>query len=346
MEYALEGYGFSVAGLMRAEVKRRVGPDPRIDLHLDPILSMMDREAEFEPNPTALSRRLSLFMMRMALRRRELPLELVEMGRFDLAPPPDLLAALDGLWPAGPLGGRALRVATATKAAFDGLREKRLMLHLTNCSIEQDEQAAEHLVLGVYSPSLTETIRVDDTVAAGVMVALHGDPGGAYRLEVLPRIYRKVCQNGMVIYRGKARSHEVEPEVLEDQWAPDRLVAAIKRQITACLDEPAFAVEAASCQRSASEPLDPTGDSFAVLLNDRLQPTLAHAVHQRYLLQADFTRWGLVNAITAEARTLPHAAALHLERLGGRLARTELSVERWSAPGGWELLEHEKPRRE
>lgn len=125
-----------------------------------------------------------------------------------------------------------------------------------------NEQAAEHLVLGVYSPSLTETIRVDDTVAAGVMVALHGDPGGDYRLEVLPRIYRKVCQNGMVIYRGKARSHEVEPEVLEDQWAPDRLVAAIKRQIAACL------------------------------------------------------------------------------------ARTELSVERWSAPGGSELLEHEKPRRE
>jgi hypothetical protein len=40
-------------------------------------------------------------------------------------------------------------------------------------------------------------------------------------------------------------------------------------------------------------------------------------VFRRYTEQGDPTRWGLVNAVTAEARTMSSALMLDLERLGG-----------------------------
>jgi hypothetical protein len=240
---------------------------------------------------------------------------LLPKSRFE--PPPELLSTLRPLGRRGPVNGLALRVASATKAAFDALR-RGLELRITACSLEAEPQRREHLLLGVYSPTLVAEVRANDCVAAGALVALSGEPGHGYRLEVLPRVYRKICQNGLILFEGTAPARALDPRLLLEGEAPEPLARAIEQLLRDCFNEREFGMAIDRFREGASEPVDP-GD-LADSLSDRLGPEIEQSVHERFIADRDFTRWGLVNAVTAEARTAPGGLMLELERLGGALA--------------------------
>jgi hypothetical protein len=256
-----------------------------------------------------------------------------------LEEPPELLSTLGALGHRGPLNGLALHVASATKAAFDVIRQA-LQPRLSVCSIEKGAGGDEHLLLSVYSPRLTADIGVNDTVAAGVLVALHGEPGGVQcRLEVLPRLYRKICQNGAIVSSGVAPGYELNLQRLLRSKSLKPLTHALVRAIRACFDPKGFEAAVNSFQRSASEPIDA---GSAHLLVGGLSPEVRQAVLQRFSAEGDFTRWGLLNAVTAEARTASSGLMLTLERLGGELARQ--SVAPAARQAGTSGLPHAKKR--
>ena len=216
------------------------------------------------------------------------------------------------------MDGLALRVASATKAAFDAFWQS-LKPRITVCSIEKDSHGDEHMLLGVYSPHLAAEIRAGDTVAAGVLVALRGEPGGSgYQLEVVPRLYRKICQNGTVVHQESALSHRIELQRLLGSETVAPLAHALEHALRDCLDAKVFEAAVDSFRRSANDPLHDERQADALV--GGLSREERQAVLQRYRAEQDFTRWGLLNAITAEARTAPSDSLLRLERLGGKLA--------------------------
>jgi hypothetical protein len=216
------------------------------------------------------------------------------------------------------MGGLAFRVATGAKEVFDGV-QKDAPLRVTQCTLESGPQGG-HLLLGMHCPARTAAVRVNDDVAAGVLIALRGEARQGYKLKVVPRVFRKVCSNGMVVFRGDAAAHEIDPGLLVDDGDPVSLYQAIEEATRACFHQKVFAEAVERCRWSATERLDSDGAEFADVLDALLGAELGETVRRRYRSEGDFTRWGMVNAMTAEARTAPGELMLELEHFGGVLA--------------------------
>ncbi|WP_224247421.1 hypothetical protein [Hyalangium gracile] len=217
-----------------------------------------------------------------------------------------------------------LRVASATKAAFDIL-SRVLALHIVVCSLEEDERGDEHMLLGIQAPELSAHVLVDDQVSAGALVALHvGRDLTHCRLEVLPRVYRKVCQNGTIVFSEYSPAQQINPILFLDSEALEPLIRELDRTIRACFDPKGFQLAVKQFRRSAKEPVQ--GSTLPESLRASLGPTLEQSVRTRFVRAGDFTRWGLLNAITAEARTAPSSLLLRLERLGGSLSELSPAV--------------------
>jgi hypothetical protein len=262
--------------------------------------------------------------------RRGGPRDLVEMIENHLGygigwpdAPSDLLDALHVRAPASPFAKLALDVATAAKRVFDGLR-RRLDLQLTHASFAEGPAEDAHLLLGVYSPRITAHVRAQDTVSAGVLVALRGDPGGngCATLEVLGRIFRKVCENGAVIHDHDDEGARIDTRLL---WTRrDELGDALEERIVAALDIAAFATHVETIRRGADEV---AGGEILDDIPDDLRRRVADRFHA-----SRGTRWNIANALTAEARWAATAAeAIRLERLGALVACPP--QRRWAAAG-------------
>jgi hypothetical protein len=329
VEYALEGHGYSVArvvrGVLHAEgltgpelhfvdsIMQRIEATPRDE---DADLKMLGRMVR-EVRHAARSR---LAAGRGAAKDAPSPAAASPGGdELTLEAPPGLLSTLRPLSSNGPLEGFALRTAAAAKGVFDKLGPE-MGLQVTQCTLEKNEAGDEDMLIGVHWPARSADVRPNDRVSGGVLIALRRDHLGAYRLQALPRLYRKVCQNGMVMPLRDVSIHEIDPRPLFA--SPDNfpLAVALEKATRACLDHTMFEWAAERCRRSAGEDTGPSATPLASLLESRLRPQVLWAVHRRYAMARDFTRWGMVNAVTAEARTAPSALMLRLERVGGELA--------------------------
>jgi hypothetical protein len=307
MEYALQGYGYSIARVVRSELARRKGEHEQGFTSMDRVLSTLLDDSRGDLPESLLERMLK-------------PL----LKDYHLQSPPELLSSLRAAGPPGEMNNLMWRVASATKAAFDALR-RVMELRLTICSLEKTDRGDEDLLLGVYSPSLTADVRVNDPVSAGVMVALHTERGGGgCRLEVVPRVYRKVCQNGTIVFVENAPAREFAQALLWKSEALELLMPELARMIHACLDANGFALTVSGFRRAAAEPLDDA--ALGASLGGHLSPEVERAVLTRYRASGEFTRWGLLNAVTAEARTAPSALMLNLERLAGALTARVATV--------------------
>jgi hypothetical protein len=251
--------------------------------------------------------------------------------RGGCVPPPELLASLHVRAPSSSTAALALPVAASIKEVFDRLRP-RMDLVITHCAFDEQAPDAAHLVVGCYFPGLAADVVKGDTVAAGVMLALYGERGhgsGGARLEVLARVFRKVCENGAMIHVGDEPAVEVDARLLgadRPGWGTPpgprpRLTVEIERRLVAARDPALFTAALTAFRAAAADPLDHRGGPHGALLRRALPYDAWQSIMARYAAEP-WTRWGLANAVTAEA----HAArtfteAKRIERTGGLVAR-------------------------
>jgi hypothetical protein len=291
MEYALEGHGYCWSRALRSRPSYRSQPTaarPALDAQIDDLAQARAGTG---------------------------------ISADGVEAPAELLASLHVRAPSSPRAALALQVATSVRSVFDGLAVAA-PLSVTHCTFEAgptDGAAGEpHLVLGAWFPSLSAEVARGDSVAAGLVIALHGDPGdGSARIDVLSRVFRKVCENGAMI-------HELDqPAVqIEVHRVGNGLRDALAQRVAGVLDPALFVRCVEALQASAADPLDHRGGPLGALLRHALPYDTWQAVMGRYAGDA-WTRWGLANAVTAEARWSPtFAEASRLERIGGFLARS------------------------
>jgi hypothetical protein len=145
---------------------------------------------------------------------------------------------------------------------------------------EGEEGPGGYLAIGAYDGSESRPVRTGDLVNAGFL-ATRTDEG----ISVYPRIFRKVCSNGAVVF-----SHTGE----QVQATPETLSTAIET----CLAPSSFSSAVARLQQAAKARV---ADPLALLRQARASSEEAEVV-ELWRSEGDPTAWGLINAVTASAR--------------------------------------------
>lgn len=162
----------------------------------------------------------------------------------------------------------------------------------------------------------TVEIRARDKVQSGMALRVTESTAWVY-----PYVFRLVCKNGAIIARA-AEGREL-PNL--DNLPIFEAVSLVRSAVESCCEGNAFASAAEHMRTAAQQPID-TALSMMPFLSRvaSLSPELMRQISGRFFRENDWTRYGLMNAVTSVARdTRDHAARWRLEELGGQIALLE-----------------------
>ncbi len=274
---------------------------------------------------------------------------------------PELLASSANTWLERSAGRRLVRTGLSdqqlpTARAFLSDRYRPLdhagllqalvpLLGSHQARIESCELTERRLYLKAVSPRITGTVRVGETVMAGIVIT--NSEVGFGSVSVQPLIYTLRCTNGMILEDASLRQNHLgrrlgDPEstdvqhLLSDEarQADDRAFFLMVRDVaTAALDPAVFQRHLARIQESADRPItsnrldqvvEVTAKRFSLATEER-EGVLAHLIRG-----GDLSQWGLSSAITRFSQDVgDYERATDLERIGGRLL--DLAGRDWQA---------------
>lgn len=187
-------------------------------------------------------------------------------------------------------------LARAAESIQAGGRELRLV----RCEAIAGTEGS--VIVVMRDAAMLRSVRHGDLVSPGFVA----QRSLTLELEIAPRLYRQVCTNGQV----------VEIESAGDLLArAGGIAAAVER----CLSPGELERTVADLQVAAQQRADA---ALPALVAARVAPAQRAAIADRFARDRDPTWWGLMNAVTAHARTQqPFARRLELERAAGRLVR-------------------------
>lgn len=218
------------------------------------------------------------------------------------------------------------------KAVIPILRE------LPDARVESCALTADKLYIKVVTPRVEYEISPGDVVCAGVVIS--NSETGMGSVAVSPLIYRLVCKNGLIAPDATVRRNHVGRALnsTDDAWQ-------VFSDQTLIADDTAFFMKMADVVRDAVSVA--TFESIAVkmaatkgIVLKRHLPEAVELLCNRYALGrdeqdgilrhlaagADFTGYGLVNAVTGFSQEVPdYERATELEFVGGQLVGLENS---------------------
>ena len=211
------------------------------------------------------------------------------------------------------------------------------------CEVQSSELTDTRMYIKATLPSMrreiTKSSRVDDVVEAGIVISNSEVGHGSLRVE--PFLLALVCINGMVASTAMRKYHvgrraDLEEEVyqllsdktrrLDDAalWSKVRDVVAgsFNEDIFNTLVDSAEAATEDKITAPLPQVVELTAETYR--LPDKTQASILENLSRG----GDFSKWGLVNAITASANTADlYEHATELERLGGKVL--ELKPSEW-----------------
>jgi hypothetical protein len=189
-----------------------------------------------------------------------------------------------------------------------------------------------HFYLQATSDKVTAELRQGDVVQAGVVIA--NSEVGASSLRISPMVYRLICTNGLIsgselrqhhVGRGIDPSEDGAPEFYRDETcrAVDRAFwLKVVDTVDAAMNEALFGQLVDKLRLAAGEPLDAKPSEIVQVVARRfgLSEAEQDSVLQQLAFGADWTRYGVVNAVTRIAEDSPtYDRAVELERIGGEV---------------------------
>jgi Domain of unknown function (DUF932) len=195
-----------------------------------------------------------------------------------------------------------------------------------------------HFYLQATSDRVTAEVRRGDIVQAAVVIA--NSEVGASSLRVSPMVYRLVCTNGL-ISGSELRQHHVgrglDPNDGASEFYRDETCRAVDRAfwlkvvdtVDAAMNEALFGQLVDKLRVAAGEPLDAKPSAIVEVVGRRfgLTETEQDGVLQQLALGADWTRYGVVNAVTRIAEdSATYDRAVELERIGGEVLDLPVSA--------------------
>jgi hypothetical protein len=187
-----------------------------------------------------------------------------------------------------------------------------------------------------------------DVVQAGVIIS--NSEVGAGSLRISPLVYRLVCTNGLVVPDRQLRKHHVGRSIMPENgdgvWEilsedarrkTSEAVWAQVRDVTASALTEALFHQVVDQMRDAKQQAIPVEDMVQVVEHTASRYGLGKgeqsSVLNHLIRDGDFSRYGLLNAVTRSAQDVEsYDRAVELEELGGRI----LSINRqdWKSLAG------------
>jgi hypothetical protein len=210
--------------------------------------------------------------------------------------------------------------------------------------VMSSELTDKRLYVKAILPSMEAKIatskEVGDIVSAGICVSNSEVGCGALRIE--PFVYRLSCKNGLIVpdmalrkyHVGKGADADGLGRLLttEAKRADDKAFWLRVRDITnAAFDVDVFKATVSKMNVAAGQEIK-TDDLPAVVeivtREEDIPERVSKLIEGNLIKGKDFTRWGLVNAVTAAANVeSDYEVATHLERTGGKIL--DLSRSQW-----------------
>ena len=161
-------------------------------------------------------------------------------------------------------------------------------------------------------PSVAEVLPEDRLQGGVALRATESD------IWLSPYIFRQVCSNGAIM------AHTLQTQHLSTLDWEDTTVAActLREAIRACCEPEAFATSVEEFRSATRVSADHALSLLALLHQSGLSDTnLYREIMDQFFREADRTRFGLTNAVTAVAReTRDPEVRWRLEELGGAIA--------------------------
>lgn len=190
----------------------------------------------------------------------------------------------------------------------------------------------ERMHIKAVFPRLSGEVVKGDVVQAGVSISNSEVGMGAVKVE--PLVYRLVCLNGMILNDSKYTARHVGgllsqeegiQEMLTDETkAADDTAILLKTRdvVRASFNEIVFRKQLTLMQDSTQQRIEgnPVEAVEVLAKTYRLSEGEKGGVLRNLIEGHDLSRWGVINAVTAEANvTADYSRATELETLGGQL---------------------------
>lgn len=210
--------------------------------------------------------------------------------------------------------------------------------------IISSEVTERRVFLKMMSPRLVAEVKKGDAVQYGLTVSTSDVGAGAARVE--PFIFRKVCDNGLILntairkfHVGKNLAEEAIQELLSDrtkEMTDAAFWASVRDVVMASLDPENFEREVDRLRVAANEPILNFDLPRVVELTMKATGITGEGKKNSILAAlasgnegAGLTRWGLINSFTRAAQSddVDYEASIEMERAGGQIL--ELPRSQW-----------------
>ena len=239
---------------------------------------------------------------------------------------------------------RMLRTLDGRLRAFLSSRYRRLdnlelvdhvlpvIAKMPECSIASCDITETHLYLKVINKMVKAQITEGDIVQAGFVISNSEIGFGALKVE--PLVYRLVCKNGMISKDFAHKKYHTGRQVditdnAYELYSDETLKADDKAYfmkvqdiVASAVDEAKFMLTVDKMRAAKSilikdDPVDAVevlGDKYLLNKSER------KSVLQHFMMDGDFSRYGLVNAVTRTSQNVEdYNRATELERIGGMI---------------------------
>ena len=199
------------------------------------------------------------------------------------------------------------------ESALTGLRDAGRSPTLLAC--RWDPAPGGYVAIAAMDNALTADVRKGDAVVAGFTAIRNGSG----MLEVLPRVYRKICSNGMV-----SLDHSLTNALFEGE--------SVGEAVERCMSR---AELEGSLERYRIAAATPIRDPIDLLSEAEVRSSILD-VADRFVNEEEPTGWGLVNAATTLARDeTDWSRRIDLEQDGARILAV-VCARHGSASPAWE----------
>jgi len=273
---------------------------------------------------------------------------------------PDLLVSNVNNWLSNDLSGRQRTVRTLDQQVRAVLSDRYRRLDsvdvleavlpvLKGCQVVSCEVTERRMYLKATMPSLSVPVPgsmvAGDVIEAGVVISNSEVGAGSLRVETFVR--RCVCDNGMIADVGMRKAHLGRSNaadanlqgLLSDrtrQVADVLLWNEVRDVVQAVLQKDVVQQVADRAAQAATDklPMEALGKleqvGKVVAQRMRLPESVRQPMLQHLAADGDFSRWGVVNAITRSAADVEsYEVATELERAGGKVL--QLKKRDWEA---------------
>jgi hypothetical protein len=265
-----------------------------------------------------------------------------------LAEAPGLLASNVNTWFGRDKDKRMIRTIGGDARAFLSNRYNRIeneeiaeaalpvLRDLPNVSIVSSEVTDRRLYIHFVVPSVIGEVKVGDVVQAGGIIT--NSEVGLGSVSVSGLLWRLRCLNGMKT-ADTFRRHHVGRQIEDDAalWADDTrkaddraVLLKVRDMVKAVVDETRFRAQIEKLRRLTEGEItgDPTKAIEVLARKVGATETEQGGILRALIQGGDLSRWGIVNAITAQAHTATsYDRAVEFEAMGGNVV--ELAKSDW-----------------